>query len=373
MKTTLQRPFNFSAGPGTIPMEVLHIIREEVFERAGAGVGVMEMSHRSKEFTSIYQSAQKRFRDCLGVPEHFKILFMQGGGIAQNAIVPMNFASQGRIDFLVTGHWSEKSCEEARKYATDVRVVASSKERNYNGIPEPSTWKLNEAADYVHICSNETVQGVQFEELPDISTLGSNAPLIVDCSSDLGSRPIDWSRTGAVFAAAQKNLGIAGLTIVVVREDLLGHALPVCPSAFNYAVVNANDSMYNTPPTWAIYVADLMLAWMQEQQEGALTGVAALEVRNRRKAEKLYRAIDESDLYSNNVERRFRSSMNVPFVLVDAELDAKFLAAARENNLLQLKGHKSVGGMRASLYNGMTEVGVDSLVDFLKEFERTRG
>lgn len=373
MKFSPRRPINFSAGPGTIPEEVLETIQEEIFGWHGIGVGVMEMSHRSKEFISIYQSAQEKFRHYLQIPKNFKILFMQGGGIAQNAIVPMNLARRGCIDFWVTGNWSQKSYEEAGRYANDIRVAASSKLTGYTEIPTISGWKLNPAADYIHICSNETVQGVQFQELPDISILGSQAPLVVDCSSDLGSRSVDWSRAGLVFAAAQKNLGIAGLTIVVVREDLIGRALPICPSAFDYSVVDANESMYNTPPTWAIYVAELVLGWAQTQREGELTGVRAIEVRNKRKAEKIYRAIDESSFYHNNVAHQFRSDMNVPFLLADSKLDAAFLSAAKENNLLQLKGHKSVGGMRASLYNAMTEEGVDSLVDFLKDFERTRG
>ena len=373
MKFLPKRPINFSAGPGTIPEEVLEIIQQDVFGWRGSGVGVMEMSHRSEEFISIYQSAQERFRHYLQIPNNFKVLFMQGGGIAQNAIIPMNLARKGCIDFLVTGNWSQKSYSEAGRYANDVRVAASSRATGYTDIPAVDGWKLNPIADYVHICSNETIQGVQFQELPDIAILGSQAPLVVDCSSDLGSRSVDWTRVGLIFAAAQKNLGIAGLTIVVVREDLIGHALPTCPSVFDYSIASANESMYNTPPTWAIYVAELMLSWAQAQREGEKTGIRAIEARNKRKAEKLYRAIDESSFYYNNVARQFRSDMNISFSLAESRLEASFLAAAKESNLLQLRGHKNVGGMRASLYNAMTEDGVDLLIDFLKNFEKARG
>jgi phosphoserine aminotransferase len=373
----MQRPFNFSAGPATMPSEVLRQAADEMLNWPDAsgrrsGMGVMEMSHRGKEFLSIYESAESDFRELLNIPSQFKILFMQGGGLAENAIVPLNLCGSSKnqpaiADFVLTGSWSEKSFKEAGKYC-QANLAASSLAEGYLSITKTESWKLSDNACYVHICSNETINGVEFHELPDLNALGSNVPLVIDFSSHLASRPVDWSRVGLAFGGAQKNLGPAGLTVVVVREDLLGHALPICPSAFNYKTVANNDSMYNTPPTYSIYMAGLVLQWIKRQG-----GITAIEQCNIAKAQMLYDAIDSSDFYINKVSKSCRSRMNIPFYLRNESLNDAFLAGANNAGLLQLKGHKSVGGMRASLYNAMPLEGVSALVSYLQEFERTHG
>ena len=365
----MNRPFNFSAGPAAIPEEVLQQAADEMLNWHGSGMSVMEMSHRGKEFISIYEQAERDLRDLLAVPSNFKILFMQGGGLAENAIVPMNLSHAGVVDVVVTGSWSEKSAKEARRYASEVHIAASGEGDHFHSIPSPAGWQLSDAARYLHICSNETIHGVEFHSLPDLKELGSSAPLVVDFSSHVASRPVDWSRVGLAFGGAQKNLGPAGLTLVVVREDLIGHALPICPSAFDYKTVADNDSMFNTPPTWAIYIAGLTFQWLKRQTEGALTGVEAMEARNIAKAALLYDAIDRSQLYVNPVDPACRSRMNIPFLLRDESRNGAFLEGARARGLLQLKGHKSVGGMRASLYNAMPIEGVQALVGYLQAFE----
>jgi len=362
----MKRPFNFSAGPAAMPQEVLTEAASEMLDWHGSGMSVMEMSHRGKEFISIYEQAEADLRELLAVPGNFKILFMQGGGLAENAIVPMNLSRGGVADFVVTGSWSQKSQQEARKYCT-VNIAASSETDGHTTLPDPATWQLSQGASYVHVCTNETINGVEYHALPDLKALGSDAPLVIDFSSHVASRPVDWSRIGLAFGGAQKNLGPAGLTLVVVREDLLGHALPVCPSAFNYKTVADNQSMYNTPPTYAIYIAGLVFQWLKRQG-----GIAAMEARNKAKAALLYDAIDNSQLYLNKVADNCRSRMNVPFFLRDESLNEAFLAGARAHGLLQLKGHKSVGGMRASIYNALPLAGVQALVDYLREFEKTR-
>ena len=362
----MARPFNFSAGPAAIAPEVLERAASEMLDWHGSGMSVMEMSHRGKEFISIYEQAQADLRELLAVPEHFRILFMQGGGLAENAIVPLNLSRAGTVDFVLTGSWSQKSHNEARKYAT-VKVAASGQADGFTRLPEPSTWQLSKDASYLHICSNETIHGVEYQELPDLKALGCDAPLVVDFSSHVASRPVDWSRIGLAFGGAQKNLGPAGLTLVVVREDLLGQALPACPSAFDYKTVADNQSMFNTPPTYAIYIAGLVFQWLKRQG-----GIAAMETRNKAKAALLYDAIDRSQLYQNRVAQDCRSRMNVPFFLRDETLNDAFLAGAREHGLLQLKGHKSVGGMRASIYNALPIQGVQALVDYLREFEQSK-
>ena len=333
-------------------------------------MGVMEMSHRGKEFISIYEQAEADLRELLAVPANFKILFMQGGGLAENAIVPLNLSRAATVDFVVTGSWSQKSQKEALKYASESRIAASGQESGFTTLPAPSTWQLSKGASYVHLCSNETIHGVEFHELPDLQSLGSDAPLVIDFSSHVASRGVDWSRVGVAFGGAQKNLGPAGLTLVVVREDLLGHALPICPSAFDYKIVADNQSMYNTPPTWGIYMAGLTFQWLKRQREGGLAGIAAIEQRNIAKAELLYSAIDNSQFYVNKVAVNCRSRMNIPFFLRDESRNEAFLTGARERGLLQLKGHKSVGGMRASLYNAMPLEGVQALVTYMREFEQ---
>ena len=366
----MNRPYNFSAGPAAIPEEVLNEAAAEMLNWHGSGMSVMEMSHRGKEFISIYTKAEADFRELMAVPKEFKILFMQGGGLAENAIVPLNLSRGATVDFVVSGSWSQKSRKEALKYASDVHVAASGEASHFTSLPDPSTWALRRGASYVHICSNETIDGVEFQQLPDLKALGSDAPLVIDFSSHVASRPVDWSRVGLAFGGAQKNLGPAGLTLVVVREDLLGHALPACPSAFDYRVVAENESMFNTPPTWGIYIAGLTFQWLKNQREGNATGVAAMELRNIAKAKALYDFIDNSSFYVNKVAANCRSRMNIPFFLVDESRNDAFLAGAKEHQLLQLKGHKSVGGMRASVYNAMPMEGVQALIAYMREFEQ---
>ena len=367
----MTRPFNFSAGPATMPPEVLAQAAAEMLDWQGSGMGVMEMSHRGREFVAIYEQAEADLRELLAVPLQFKILFMQGGGLAENAIVPLNLAGRrsgteaaGPIDVVVTGSWSQKSFKEAARYGR-VNLVASNEADDHTRLPELASWRLSPDAAYVHICSNETIHGVEFHELPDLRALGCEAPLVVDFSSHAASRPVNWSRVGLAFGGAQKNLGPAGLTLVVVREDLLGHALPACPSAFDYNNVADAGSMFNTPPTYAIYIAGLVFKWLKRQG-----GIAAIEARNQAKAALLYAAIDSSSLYLNRVASDCRSRMNVPFFLRDEQLNAGFLTGAQGRGLLQLNGHKSVGGMRASLYNAMPLAGVQALVDYMREFEK---
>ncbi len=361
----MPRPYNFSAGPAALPEPVLQTAAREMLDWRGSGMSVMEMSHRGKEFGSIAAQAQADLRELLAVPEQFKILFMQGGGLGENAIVPMNLSRGGVVDCVLTGTWSQKSFKEAARYAT-VREAASNASSGQTHIPEPSTWQLSRDADYVHICTNETIDGLEFAQLPDLKALGSDAPLVIDCSSHILSRPVDWSKVGLAFAGAQKNIGPAGLTIVFVREDLLGGALPITPSAFNYQIVADNGSMYNTPPTYAIYIAGLVFQWLKAQG-----GVAAMEAANIAKAQLLYGYIDSSALYVNKVAHAARSRMNVPFFLKNEANNEAFLTGAKQRGLLQLKGHKSVGGMRASIYNAMPLAGVQALVDYMREFEQT--
>ena len=349
-----------------MPEEVLRHAAAEMLDWHGSGMSVMEMSHRGKEFMSICEQAEADLRELLAIPAPFKILFMQGGGLAENAIVPLNLSRGGVVDFVVTGSWSQKSLKEAGRYCT-AHLAASNASTGYVSLPDPGSWQLSADAAYVHVCTNETIDGVEFQNLPDLNALGSKAPLVIDFSSHVASRAVDWSRVGLAFGGAQKNLGPAGLTLVVVREDLLGHALEACPSAFNYQMVADNQSMFNTPPTYGIYMAGLVFDWLKRQG-----GIAAMEARNSAKAKLLYEAIDGSELYFNKVNPDCRSRMNVPFYLRDESLNDAFLAGARAKGLLQLKGHKSVGGMRASIYNAMPMEGVQALVDYLREFETQR-
>ncbi len=367
----MTRAFNFSAGPATLPEPVLREAAAEMLDWHGSGVGVMEMSHRGREFGDIFERCEARLRALLAVPANYRVLFMQGGGLAENAIVPLNLSRGGVVDYVLTGSWSRKSAKEAQRYA-DVRISASNEldsVPHHTGIPDPSGWRLSTNANYLHLCSNETIDGIEFQELPDLRALGSDTPLVIDCSSHLASRPIDWSRVALAYGGAQKNIGPAGLTLVFVRDDLLGHALPACPSAFDYSVVAANGSMYNTPPTWAIYIAGLVFDWLEAQG-----GVAAIEQRNIEKAAMLYAAIDGSGgFYRNAVEPACRSRMNVPFFIHDEQLHAPFVAAAAARGLLALKGHKSVGGLRASIYNAMPLDGVRALADHMQEFAASHG
>ncbi len=355
--------FNFSAGPAVLPKEVLQQAASEMLDWQGSGMSVMEMSHRGPEFISIYQRAEADLRELLAVPDNYRILFMQGGGLGQNAIIPMNLLGRVRepavIDFVHTGSWSGKSVKEAARYA-EVNVAASSQAGGFVSVPAPESWQLSDGAAYLHVCTNETIDGVEYNFVPQPP---AGVPLVADMSSHILSRRIDVSQYGVIFAGAQKNIGPAGLTLVIVREDLLDYALPICPSAFNWKNVAEHESMFNTPPTYAIYIAGLVFAHLKAQG-----GVAAMEARNIEKARLLYEALDRDDFYANRVDESCRSRMNIPFYLRDESLNEQFLAGAKARGLLQLKGHKSVGGMRASIYNAMPIEGVQALVDYLNEF-----
>lgn len=360
----MTRVHNFSAGPAALPEPVLRQAAAEMLDWQGSGMSVMEMSHRGKHFMSIAAEAQGLLRELLAVPTNYKTLFMQGGALAENAIVPMNML-RGRksADFIDTGEWSRKSIAEARRYG-GVNVAASSKDTNYTCIPERNTWQLDPEAAYVQICSNETIGGVEYHFTPDVGSV----PLVADMSSSILSRPVDVSRYGLIYGGAQKNIGPAGLTIVIVREDLIGQALPCTPTAFDYQVVADNDSMYNTPPTYGIYIAGLVFKWIKQQG-----GLAGMEAHNRTKAALLYDYLDSTAFYRAPVAKDCRSLMNVPFFLHDTALDDAFLKGTEARGLVQLKGHRVVGGMRASIYNAMPLSGVQALVSYMKEFEATHG
>jgi phosphoserine aminotransferase len=357
----MTRVFNFSPGPATLPETVLRKAAEEMLDWHGSGMSVMEMSHRGKEFIAIHAEAESLVRELMGVPANYKVLFMQGGAIGENAIVPMNLIGKtGKADYIVTGDWSKKSLKEAKTFGT-INTAASGPGTS---IPKQSEWKLDPEASYVHICSNETIGGVEFHWTPETG----NVPLVADMSSNIMSRPIDVSKYGLIYAGAQKNMGPSGLTIVIVREDLMGHALPITPSAFNYQLQAENDSMFNTPPTYAIYIAGLVFNHIK-----AMGGLAAMEAHNKAKAAVLYDFLDNSKFYSNPVAKEDRSLMNVPFKLKDDALDDAFLKGAAAKGMVQLKGHRSVGGMRASIYNAMPIEGVQALVAYMKEFEAQHG
>ncbi|WP_034298616.1 3-phosphoserine/phosphohydroxythreonine transaminase [Herbaspirillum sp. RV1423] len=364
--------YNFSAGPAVLPKEVLQQAADEMLDWHGSGMSVMEMSHRGKEYMSIIEAALRDMRELFAVPSNYKILFLQGGAIAENAIIPMNLAGlrghgAGVADYVNTGSWSTKSIKEARRYC-EVNVAASSEAEKFARIPPRETWKLSRNAAYVHLCTNETIDGVEYHFTPDVAADTDNAPIVADMSSHILSRVVDVSKYGVIYGGAQKNIGPAGVTIVIVREDLLGHALPICPSAFDWKIVADNDSMYNTPPTYAIYIAGLVFQWLKRQG-----GVPEMERRNIAKANLLYGYLDSTEFYTTRIAKECRSRMNAPFFLHDETLNEAFLVGAKERGLLQLKGHKSVGGMRASIYNAMPIEGVQALVDYLREFERTHG
>jgi phosphoserine aminotransferase len=367
-----RRPYNFSAGPACLPLQVLERAAAEMTDWQGCGMGVMEMSHRGPQFKAIIEAAERDLRALLAVPDDFAILFMQGGGLAENAIVPMNLVREGHVDVVVTGSWSAKSADEASKYARVHRAV-DTKGDGYQGIPATAEWRLSNRPDYVHVCSNETIDGVEFRELPNLRQLGCDAPLVVDCSSNQLSQPMDWQRIGLAFGGAQKNIGPAGLTLVYARRDLLGRAMASCPTAFNFERVASEGSMYNTPPTYAIYIAGLVFQWALAFSYQGRQGLAAIEAQNIDKAALLYGFLDQSSLFTNAVQAASRSRMNIPFFLREPALTDACLAAASQAGLLQLRGHKSKGGMRASLYNAMPLAGVQALVDFLKDFEVRHG
>ncbi|KAA3627317.1 MAG: 3-phosphoserine/phosphohydroxythreonine transaminase [Proteobacteria bacterium] len=357
----MSRVFNFSAGPAMLPVEVLEQAREEMLDWNGSGMSVMEMSHRGKEFVSIAERAEADLRELLAIPANYKVLFLQGGATSQFAMVPMNLLrGKNAADYINTGAWSKKAIKEAGTYCK-VNVAASSEATNFTTAPAQEELKLDPNAAYVHYTPNETIGGVEFPYVPETGAV----PLVADFSSTLLSRPIDVSRYGVIYAGAQKNIGPAGLTVVIVRDDLMGEILPGTPSIFDYKNHADNDSMSNTPPTYAWYLAGLVFQWIKRTG-----GLAAMGERNRLKAERLYSAIDASGFYANPVEPACRSWMNVPFTLANADLDADFLAQAKAQGLVTLKGHRSVGGMRASIYNAMPEAGVGKLIEFMGEFER---
>jgi len=355
------RVYNFSPGPAVLPEEVLAQAREEMLDWHGSGMSVMEMSHRGKEFMSIAQGAQTDLRELLGIPTNYKVLFLQGGASAQFAGVPMNLLrGKSKADYVHTGEWAKKAIGEARKFCS-VSIAASSEDKNFTYAPKGSSWQLDPAAAYVHYTGNETIGGVEFHWVPQTGAV----PLVCDLSSSLLSRPLDVSKFGVIYAGAQKNIGPAGLTIVIVRDDLVGQAAPGTPSTLDYKVQADNDSMYNTPPTYAIYVAGLVLKWLK-----AKGGLAEMERINVAKAGLLYDLLDSSAFYRSPVAREDRSRMNVPFTLSDPARDEAFLKQAAQHGLIQLKGHRSVGGMRASIYNAMPLAGVKALVEFMRDFER---
>ena len=356
----MTRVINFSPGPAILPEAVLRQAAQEMTDWHGSGMSVMEMSHRGKEFIAIHAQAESDLRELMGIPANYKVLFMQGGAIGENAIVPMNLIGRtGTADYINTGEWSTRSINETRRYGK-VNVAASGEAGGFTSIPKQADWKLDPNASYVHICSNETIGGVEYHWTPETGAV----PLVADMSSNILSRPIDVTKYGLIYAGAQKNMGPSGLTVVIVRDDLLDQALPITPSAFHYKLQSENDSMYNTPPTYAIYIAGLVLKHVK-----AMGGLQAMEAHNRAKAALLYDFLDQSEFFSNKVAREDRSLMNVTFWLKDKTQEAAFLEGAQARGMIQLKGHRIVGGMRASLYNAMSLEGVQTLVDYMKDFE----
>lgn len=347
-----------------LPQEVLEQAAAEMLDWRGSGMSVMEMSHRGKEYISIAKKAETDLREIMGVPNNYKVLFLQGGASAQFAMIPMNLLRDKKTaDYINTGQWSKKAISEGKRYG-NVNVAATSEANNFTTVPPGSEWKLNPDAAYFHYTPNETIGGVEFDSIPD----AGNVPIVADMSSTILSRPVEVSKFGLIYAGAQKNIGPAGLTIVIIREDLIGEPLPGTPVMFSYKTHAENDSMYNTPPTYAWYIAGLVFEWIK--RKGGLTEMAEI---NKRKADKLYTAIDRSGFYKNPVDPKYRSWMNIPFTLKNAELDSKFLEGAKAAGLVALKGHRSVGGMRASIYNAMPEEGVDTLITFMQEFQKKNG
>ncbi len=357
--------YNFSAGPAVLPQEVLQQAQAELPDWHGSGMSVMEMSHRGKEYMSIHAQAEADLRELMGIPANYKVLFLQGGAHLQFSMIPLNLLrGKGKADYVNTGEWSKKAIKEAQKFC-EVNEVASGADRNFTYVPALKDWKLDRDAAYVHYTTNETIGGVEFEWIPETG----DVPLVADMSSNILSRPYDISRFGLVYAGAQKNIGPAGVCVVIVREDLVGHADPKLPTMLDYKTHVDADSMYNTPPTYGIYMAGLVFQWLKKQG-----GVAAMEQKNIAKAKVLYDAIDASaGFYSCPVALANRSRMNVPFKTREAALDAEFLKQADARGLLQLKGHKLAGGMRASIYNAMPLAGVQALADFMGEFARSKG
>ena len=360
----MSRIFNFSAGPAALPESVLAQARDEMLDWHDSGMSIMEMSHRGKQFMSVAAEAEADLRELMAIPDNYKVLFLQGGASAQFSAIPMNILKgKGSADYINTGAWSKKAIAAAKNYC-DVNVAASSESSKFTTIPAEDTWQLSADAAYLHYTPNETIGGVEFHWVPDAGEI----PLVADMSSTILSRPIDVSRFGLIYAGAQKNIGPAGLTLVIVREDLLGDASPLLPSVLDYKAQAEAGSMLNTPPTYGWYLAGLVFKWLKAQ--GGLKAMAEI---NERKAGKLYAAIDGSDFYATTVDPECRSWMNVPFTVADPELDKVFLADAEAAGLATLKGHRSVGGMRASIYNAMPEAGVDQLISMMQDFEKKHG
>jgi phosphoserine aminotransferase len=357
----MSRIFNFSAGPAMLPAEVLARAGDEMLDWRGSGMGVMEMSHRGKEFIGIHAEAEKDLRELLAIPANYKVLFLQGGATLQFAQVPMNLLrGKGKADYVVTGEWSKKAVKEAKAYC-DVAIAATSEDKNFTYAPK--NFATRKDAAYVHYCSNETIGGVEYFEIPR-----TNVPLVADASSHFLSRPMDVSKFGLIYAGAQKNVGPAGISIVIVRDDLIGQAAKGTPSVMDYKAQADADSMLNTPPSYSIYIAGLVFKWLKQQG-----GLVSVEKTNIQKAMLLYDFLDSSAFFHNPVAKEDRSRMNVPFTLKDAKLDEEFLKGAAKEGMVQLKGHRSVGGMRASIYNAMPLEGVQRLVAYMKDFEKKNG
>ncbi|MGN0621207.1 MAG: 3-phosphoserine/phosphohydroxythreonine transaminase [Porcipelethomonas sp.] len=355
----MSRVYNFSAGPAALPEEVLQRAADEMLEYGDSGQSVMEMSHRSKEYQAIIDSAEALLREVMAIPDNYKVLFLQGGASSQFAMIPLNLMTTGKADFIVTGQWANKAYQEASRYG-DCKIVASSKDKTFSYIPEIDNSEFRPDASYVHICQNNTIYGTRFSEIPETG----NVPLIADMSSCILSEPVDVSKYAMIYAGAQKNMGPAGLTVVIIREDLIGHARDITPTMFNYQIHADNGSMYNTPPTYGIYILKLVLEWVKSKG-----GLSAMKEYNEKKAAVIYDYLDSSKLFNATVQGKDRSLMNVPFVTGNDELDAKFVAEAKKAGFINIKGHRSVGGMRASIYNAMPIEGVQKLVEFMKKFE----
>lgn len=359
----MSRVFNFSAGPAAVPVEVLKKAQDEMLEWQGSGMSVMEMSHRGKEFISIAEKAEADVRELMNIPDNYKVLFLQGGATTQFSMVPMNLLrGKEKTCYVNTGAWSKKAIKEA-KIHSNVQVAATAEDTGFTSIPAIDSWDIDQNAAYLHYTSNETIGGVEFQSIPDVGDMD----LVADMSSNILSRAIDVSKFGVIYAGGQKNMGPSGIALTIVREDLIGYAKEGSPSMMDYKNHADAGSMFNTPATYSWYLMGLVFEWLKEQG-----GVAAIEARNIRKAEKLYNVIDASDFYANPVELTSRSRMNIPFTLANPELDALFLSEAKAAGLETLKGHRSVGGMRASIYNAMPEAGVDALISMMSEFERTK-
>jgi len=360
----MARVHNFSAGPAVLPEEVLAQARDEMLDWHGSGMSVMEMSHRGKEFESIIAAAEADLRELMAIPENYEVLFLQGGATLQFAMVPMNLmGAAGRADYIHTGEWAKKAIGEAKKFGK-VNVAATAEDRNFSYVPKRAAWKLDPGAAYVHVTTNETIGGVEFHEVPDTG----GVPLVADMSSHILSRPMDVSKYGLIYAGAQKNIGPAGLVIVIVRKDLIGRAPASTPTLLDYKAMAEGESMLNTPPTYGVYIAGLVFQWLKRNG-----GLAGMERVNRAKAALLYDLIDGSGFYTNPVAKEDRSLMNIPFRLRDEALDEKFLSESKKHGLIQLKGHRSVGGMRASIYNAMPMAGVRALAAFMTDFAQRNG